>query len=95
MVSRSDCHAARLSDVPACGVGDLRDSEHQYPIPEALLYGVQIVGKQTHQISDLVHLKVILREIFAMVKHTVAQIGLHPDRRPVKTDASDFRKTHK
>ena len=47
----------------------------------ALLHGIQIVGKQAHQVADLVDLVVFPAQVLGMAEHLVPQIGLHLDGR--------------
>ena len=49
------------------------EKHHNAPA-KTLLHGVQIVGKQTHQISNLVDLIVFPAQILGMVKHPVTQV---------------------
>ena len=64
-----------------------RVEEHQHAVAEALLNGVEVVGVQAHQVADLVHLIVLVRELAAVVEHLLAQIRHHPDGRTEKADA--------
>ena len=52
--------------------------EHQHTVAEALLDGVEVVGVQAHQVADLVHLIILLRELAAVVEHPLAQVCRDP-----------------
>ena len=52
--------------------------EHEHAVAEALLDGVEVVGVQAHQVADLVHLIILLRELTAVVEHTFAQVRRDP-----------------
>ena len=51
--------------------------EHHNTPAEALLHRVKIVREIGHQISDLVHLIILLGEILCSVKHTFSELRFY------------------
>ena len=63
-----------------------RIEEHQHAVAKALLNGVEVVGVQAHQVADLVHLIVLLRQLPAVVEHPLPQVRRDPHRRAEEAD---------
>ena len=61
---------------------------HHHTAPaKGFLHGVKVVGKEGHQVANLVDLIIVLRKILAVVKQTQAQVGLHLDAGTKEADA--------
>ena len=73
--------------------------EHDVAHAEALLNGVQVVGKQAHQGADLVGLVVFLTQLLGVAEHIVSQVRFHIDgsgqnTHPPKEPAKDDGQNH-
>ena len=62
-------------------------AEHHDTPAEALLHGVQIVGKEAHEVAHFVDLIVFPAQILGMVKHPVAQILFQSHRTSKEAEA--------
>ena len=56
-----------------------RVAKHHNAPAKALLHRFQIVGKQAHEVADLVDLIILAAQILAVVEHAVAQVLFHTD----------------
>ena len=53
--------------------------KHEHTPGKTFLNGIQIVGKQTHQVPYFVHLIIFTTQILGVVKHTVSKVRFHFD----------------
>ena len=56
-----------------------RVKQHHNAPAEAFLHGVQVVGKQAHQIADLIDLVIFPAQLLGVGEHAVAHILLQPN----------------